>query len=265
MKSNELLYALIGIVLVIVVVELALILQFSNNIAYIKGVIGSGGGHISNTSYNPNLSFLTVSATGSATGVPSKAEISLDLQGKGLTASAATYNLSKELSQANATLMKYVEGNRSNIQTTYYNLYNQTSYYYSTYNGYIAQEELSVTIPSIKNVSPALGALANISGVSIYGSSGILSDSQLSQLRTTALAQAMSNATAQAKALLPGKNLSVSNITIGYYPRIYPLPYALGGTAAEAISNSSVTTSPEYFNGTETVTESITVVFAYNK
>lgn len=254
-----------GIVLVIVAIELVMLLQFSNSISYMRGELSSGIHTAGNgTSYNQNAAFLTISASGTASAVPGKAQLSVQLQGKGQTPSAAEYNLSKELIMANATLMKFIEGNRSNIQTTYYQLYNQTGFYYTTYNGYVASEDLSVTIPSIGNVSSALGALSNISGVSVYASSGILSDSQISTLRGEALSQAMSNATAQADALLPGKNFSVSNITVDSYPRIYPLPYALGTSAAStAVSNSTL--SPAFFNGTETVTESITVVFTYNK
>src|SRR5208282_2099650 len=118
---------------------------------------------------------------------PTQAVLSVGFSGLGSSAYAATTNLSSELMQANATLSKYVNGNVSEIQTSYYNLYNQSDYPYTSYNGYVAMESLTVIIPNVDNVSAALGALSAINGVSIEGSSSQLSDSQFSSLRGTAL------------------------------------------------------------------------------
>jgi uncharacterized protein YggE len=269
--KNGVEYILIGIVAVVLVVQLVMFFQISNNFSYLNGVL-KGTSSLNKTSTPSTLSYLKINSVGTAKGSAIKATLSIEIQGLGKTANAATANLSSELNQTNATLSKYVNGNTSLIQTSYYSLNNQTSYYYPmeaySYNGYVAQESLTVTIPSVKNVSSALGALSAINGISIYGATPILSDSQLSSLRLSALSDAMSNATAQADALLPGKNLTVSNITVNYFNYPIVLPYATGAgssTGGPVLSSAPVgkTPSPIFFNGTETVTESVAVVFSY--
>lgn len=268
--KNGMEYILVGIVAVVLVVQLVMFFQISNNFSYLNGII-KGTGSLNKTSTPITLSYLKINSLGTAQGSAIKATLSVQVQGLGKTADAATANLSSELNQTNATLSKYVNGNRSLIQTSYYSLNNQTSYYYPmqaySYNGYVAQESLTVTIPSVKNVSNVLGALSAINGISIYGATPILSDAQLSSLRLVALSDAMANATSQADALLPGKNFTVSNITVNYFNYPIVMPYATAGTAAggPVLSPTPVskTSSPIFFNGTETVTESVAVVFSY--
>lgn len=254
-KKNSLTNFLVIIVVIVLAIQLVILFELLYPSSSLK--IGSGN------------STLTITASGSATAVPTQGLLYVSLKGLGKTAAAATANLSQELVQANATLYKYINGNLSNVQTSYYNLYNQSSYYYppvyknNTLNGYQASESLTVTIPNIKNVSAALGALSAINGISIYGASPQFSNSQTSALRITALSNAMSNATAQAHALLPAKTLTVVNITVNYFNRILPYPVAAGGAAVT--SSSLNVTNPNFYSGSQSVTESITVVFSYRK
>ncbi len=251
--------AVLAVLAAIVVVELVLLFQLSGSVSLIRGEFGGGNQH---TATNTSLSYLTITASGSVQAVPSKATLEVDFEGKGTTSYAATANLTSELNKANSTLIQYVNGNMSNIQTSYYSVYNQSSYY-STYNGYVATESVSVTIPNINNVSAAIGAISAINGTSVYGGAGELSDAQTTSMRTTALSGAITNATSQAQTLLPGKNFSISNMTVNSYNR-YPIYPVVAGSSALATS-SKQTLSPSYFTGTQTLTESITVIFQYKK
>ncbi len=204
---------------------------------------------------------ISITATGSAKSAPSQATINLEVQGRGQTALLATANLTAGLADANAILQKYVNQNSSMITTGYYSLYNQSGYYYTGYNGYVAQESLSATLPSVSNVSAALAELSSVNGISVSGVSADLSSQQLSSLRTAALKDALANATSQAMALFPSKNLTVRNVTVGYYsgPIVYPL-----GVATGSVPKPATAPAPAFFAGTETVSESITVVFSYS-
>ncbi len=243
MKNEGLLYVLIALVAIVLILQAA-------------AFLGSGPRAAAPAA---KMSHLSITATGNAKGTPGQATLQISLEGKGGTAYAATSNLTTSLNQANSTLLRYVNNNVSLIQTNYYNLYNQSNYYYTSYNGYVAMESLTVTIPNVANVSAALGALSAINGTSVNGVSAQFAGSQLSSLRRTALSNALSNATAQAKALLPNQTLTVSNITVNYYsPIILPL---VSGVVAGA---SNTKPNPSYFTGIQTVTESITVTFAYS-
>lgn len=265
-SGNTAAYILFGVVLVVLFAVLVVLIQISSNISYLNGELQRGSQSVSNStgSLDANIGYLTVTATGDSQAQVTKASIDTEFQGRGLTAAAATANLSSELNDANAILSRYINGNMSLIQTNYYNLYNQSGYYYTSYNGYVAMEDLSMTIPNVGNVSSVLGSLSAVNGISINDVSGVLTNAQISALRLTALTSAVENATAQARALLPGRNLSVSNITVGYRYPIYPVPL-VSGVASSSAANSSEAASPQYFNGTESVTESVTVTFAYDK
>lgn len=245
MKNDMLLGILIALAIVILIVQLFTLFELRPGIA---------------PSPQGSTSYLSVSAEGMAMARPTQATLDINVQGRGQNAYAATANLTTALTRANATLLKYTNGNTSLIQTSYYNLYNQSSYYYTSYNGYVAQESLTVTIPNVNNVSVVLGALSAVNGISINGVTAGFSSSETASLRSSALGNALANATAQAKALLPNKTLTVSNITVNAYgPIVFPL-------ASGAVSSSSPgAVSPAFFTGTQTVTESITVVFSYNR
>ena len=76
-----------------------------------------------------NTGSIEITATGSASGIPTEGLLTVGVSGRGSTAYAATYNLSKDVSELNATVIKYLNGNLSNIATTSYNLYNQSGNY----------------------------------------------------------------------------------------------------------------------------------------
>jgi uncharacterized protein YggE len=244
------------------------------------------------------LNTVTVTASGSASAKSSEAELYMTVNGTGPTSGIAVQNLSETLSRFNSTILPFINGNLSQISTTYYNVnkvYNG-SYYppicncpeipanttvvisqgpcycpvakgYSTnstnpkYANYVATEELTLTIPNINNVSAVLGATAAIPNIYVTSTGSMLNQSQISTLRTQALTLALSNATSQADALIGGGNKIYStNITVDNY---YTYPYLYSAGVAEGGSGANSTISPQYYGGTNKVTEEISVTFNY--
>jgi uncharacterized protein YggE len=260
MKDKNLYSILVILAVAILVMQVISVVQV-NNLAS----AGPAGKNTNNAT--GGVGHVTIRATGSASAPPTTGMLYISVTGKGGTAAAATANLSSALAQMNASLWSYVNHNSSLIQTTYYNAYNQTGsgYYpsdYAAYNGFVASEQIAVTIPNVKNVSGAIGALSLINGVQISSASATLSDAQTSALRSAAFSDALQNATSQASILAGNASLSTQNITVGYY-NFYPIPYALGSGAVKAGGGAAV--NPSFYSGTDSVTESITVVFSYTR
>ncbi|MCL5419606.1 MAG: SIMPL domain-containing protein [Candidatus Marsarchaeota archaeon] len=206
-----------------------------------------------------------VSATGSASAIPSEARISLSANGTGADAEAAAANLSETISLVNKTLYNYVNGNQSLISTTYYSVRKNTcNYIYASrpYNGtcnatgYEAAESLTVTIPEFSNASAAAAALSNISSVYIENVNAQFSESQLSALKSESLKKALLNATGQAQIVAGNATVSVRNITINSYP-VYPIFY--GAVNAGSAKSSG----PIIFSGSSSVVTSISAAFSY--
>jgi len=209
----------------------------------------------------PNRNVISISASGTVYNSSSQGELSVDVNGTGLTNAAAVQNVSNALSLFNSTILKYVNGNLSQISTTYFNVY-------KLYNvsGYQATEGLTVMIPNIKNVSGAIGALSAIPNVYVTYATPSLSNSQISKMRVTALSLALSNATSQAHALIGNDTIYATNISINNY-YVYPFTYGLASPPVESasggISRSNISITPQFYGGLNKVTESITVTFSY--
>lgn len=199
---------------------------------------GLGGGR--------GKSYISVSATGSAYGTPQLATLYVIMNGSGATTAIASSNLSLTLSEFNNSISKYVSGNLSKVTTQSYTLlrYNQT---------YVATEMVSVALPDMSNVSPAIGDLSQIKNVYISRVSSRLTGQQEATLRKQALQSAMLNASEQAAALAPNKTLTILNITAAQ-PYIYPNVAFASGAAYQ---------NPLFYTGTETLTQSVYVIYSY--
>jgi uncharacterized protein YggE len=218
---------------------------------------------------------VTVTASGSASSIADAAQIYLFMNGTGNTTQAAVANLSRTMGLVNSTLLKYVNGNLSDISTGYFNVNACNNYPYrisatTTYPptppnrtcGYMASESLLVIIPDANNVTSALESLTSMPNVYVTSVDAKLTNQQIGTLRGQALAYAMSNATGQAKVVSPTGNVSALNITVnGFY--LYPLQYSFGtaGTTAPGVAAAELQNSL-FYKGTSSVTESVTVVFA---
>ncbi len=217
-----------------------------------------------------HLSLISVSASGSVSAVPSEAQIYVVLNATGANAASAVSNLSAIAAALNTTLLPFLNGNASAIQTQSYNVYpasNCTPIYYPIYPSttticpsqrrfYSAIESLLITLPQASSASAAISGISRIGGVSISDASAKLSAQQQTSLSQQALTLAIQNATSQATALSSGAILHVQNITVqnGY---IY-YPYGVF-SAANAASNQT------FFAGTATVTKNIYVVFSMQR
>ncbi len=197
---------------------------------------------------------INVAASGSAGAYPAEATMYLTINGTGLTPRIAADSAALTLDQINATLMKYLDGNVSNMQTESYSLmkvYNQTEYQ--------VVETFSIKIPNIKNASAALYAVSGINKNNVDGINAELSANQITALRAEALSEALSNATAQALVVSGSAGVYARNITIQNF-RIYPLSY--GGSKFQSTASPG-TGGQQFFSSEEYVTEDVSVVFGY--
>lgn len=197
-----------------------------------------------------NGSTLTISASGSASGIPQQGMITLYVNSTGTTSAIATANLSLTLLQVNTTLLKYT--NSSGISTNYYSLWKEPNS-----SLYVASEYMGAQLQNVSSITPALQALSAYPNVFVSGVSSQFSNAQTAELSNRALQLALSNATAQAEALTGNAVLTVRNITVNTYHPIFP--YTLDASAASSGANL-----PLFFNGKETITETVQVTFAYS-
>ncbi|MDE1865901.1 MAG: SIMPL domain-containing protein [Candidatus Micrarchaeota archaeon] len=212
-----------------------------------------------------SLSSVSISASGTAKGVPSRADIYLFVNATGNSTAAATANLSSRMAEFNSTVYSYVNGNMSLVKTSYYNVgvpY-QVIYPYkntSSNSPYEAQESITVTLPQIARLNGFLANITSVPGLEVQDVSAILSDSQVAQLRQQALQSALANATTQARSIIGNVKVINTTISVNSY---YAVPYPL--YAASASGGVSRPQGNLYYNGTTSVYESIQATFYYRK
>ncbi|MGI0134473.1 MAG: SIMPL domain-containing protein [Candidatus Micrarchaeaceae archaeon] len=200
-------------------------------------------------------STISVYSTGASYGLPSQALVYLTVNGTGNTTQLATENLSATLLSLNSTLSKFINDNWTLVSTQSYSVY-------KIYNksGYEATESVYVTLPNINNSSAFLGATSAIPNVYVTGIQSMLSEWQVSMLRTSALQYAMANATSIARTLAgSGMSVTPGNITVSGF-NVYPYGTNNFNSAAAA---STVISNPAFYTGRSKVVEAITVQFRY--
>lgn len=235
MGNNDNLYAAIAVIA---------ILSFA--VTMIVGAVAYREAFNMASPSNIQKSTITVSATGSASAMPQQAVVYLTANGTARSAANATSMLSKTVYAISSTLAGYLS-NGSMIQTTSYQLY---APYNSPY--YTASEGMQFTVP-VGLVGNAIGDLASLHNVFINSVSIQLSQAQVSNLSSTALSIAMQNATAQAQEVAgPHVPLTISSVTLNTGPYVFPGSRYF--VAAESVP---------VFPGTQSVTQSITVVFTH--
>ncbi len=195
---------------------------------------------------------VSISASGSASALPQQGAIYIYVNGTGDTAGVATANMSLALAQVNSTLSTYANAN--SITTQYYSVAKE-------YNSslYVAKEGVQIIIRNVNNMTNALQSLSNYKNVYVQNAAASLSGSQATMLSRLALQLALKNATAQAEALTENATLTAVNMTTTNY-RVY-VPLGLGAVASAGVAPE--TSSQLFFNGNESITESITVTFRY--
>lgn len=211
---------------------------------------------------------ISVTASGSASAAPAMAQVQVFMNATGNTAALANSNLSSAVAAMNGTILPLLGGNASLIQTTSYQLYRATNCTYTAAMPYycisqklpyyVASEGFTISVPDIKNASPAITDLSGIPNLQLNGVQASLSKSQQVWLNQEALSAALANATGQAQLLAgSGVSIQVENITVqssGVY--YYPVAYLSAGAVSASAKNTSM-----FFGGTATVQRSISVVF----
>ncbi len=194
--------------------------------------------------------YITVSAQGFSYGSPTQALLYLSLNGSGPTPTIATSNASLTVQKLNYSILRFMDGNASMMKTLSYSLFKEANS-----SQYEVVERLRAKIPDIENASAAIDAISAFGNVYIDSVSAVLSDSQISVMRNHALADALSNATSQARALAGNATVRVRNITVNSYS-VFPYAFS-GSTGIEAKSPAGM-----IYAGQDQVSESITVTFA---
>lgn len=199
---------------------------------------------------NSGLSYITVTATGTNYSYPQAATLYVSMNGTGSTSAIASSNLSLTLSEFNYTVAKYIGNNSSRISTESYSLQKQWNS-----SKYVAVETVSVYIPQVQNVTALLSTLSVIQNVYINQVSAQLTVAQTMELSSEALAQALSNASAQAMVLSGNRAVRIRNITVS---RNYVYPF-------QAYTNGAAASSTQlFFNGRKGVQEQVTVLYSYS-
>ncbi|MDE1833101.1 MAG: SIMPL domain-containing protein [Candidatus Micrarchaeota archaeon] len=225
----------------------------------VLGIVALSAREASISGINASLnkgSVITVGATGVSYDLPSQSTLYLVVNATGNTTAAATANITATLNQLNGTINGYINGNQTYVSTTGY-----SSYRIYNSSDYAVFENLAVVIPNIANVSSAIGAISQIPNAYITGVQPMLSDQQITSMRSVALWRALQNATAQAQLLAaPGSVLRQSNITVNTYS-VIPYP-AYANSFVSAASKGAQT---PYYGGRSKLVESVSVVFTFQK
>ncbi len=179
---------------------------------------------------NSGLSYITVTATGTNYSYPQAATLYVSMNGTGSTSAIASSNLSLTLSEFNYTVAKYIGNNSSRISTESYSLQKQWNS-----SKYVAVETVSVYIPQVQNVTALLSTLSVIQNVYINQVSAQLTVAQTMELSSEALAQALSNASAQAMVLSGNRAVRIRNITVS---RNYVYPFQAYTNGAARLSET---------------------------
>ncbi len=213
---------------------------------YPKGIAGQQG-----------RGTITVSATGTAYAYPQQSVINLMVNGSGPSSSGAVANISTTLDLVNSTLARYDNNNASAIETTYYSVYRPVN---ST--GYVAIEDVKVTLPQIGNTTRALADLSGLKNVYVQDAYAQLSAEQANALIGSALKNALSNATYEAKALAGNFSVSLENVSAYAYYRIFPAG-TYEGAAGEAQGSGTYGSQQLFFYGKQGITESVEATYLY--
>jgi uncharacterized protein YggE len=211
---------------------------------------------------------ITVTAVGTASANPSMAELDILLNATGNTVYLANANLSAIANELNATLLPFLNGNASRIQTVYYSVYQPTNCTYvspayyckeSKLPYYAATESIEALMPNIANVSDAITAVSGIPDLQIQDVQAQLSEGQQAVLSREALSQAVENATSQAEIVAgSGTSISIENITV-QYSQVYCSGCMFGASSGAVAQGASPSA---FFGGRASVQKNVYVVFS---
>ena len=212
-----------------------------------------------------HLSSVTITATGQAASAPTNAELTLYLNATANTTALAVEELGATAYALNSTLSNYTNGNMSAVTTTDYNTYAMPPPYPVTnttrnYTLYMASENVDVKLANFEMLEPVLLHISKIGDISVTYISAGVSGPKSAALQQEALSNAISNATSQAQLVIGNATVVYKNVTLdNYNDYLSTLDYpGVNGSPAALISHYRL-----IFNGTVTVSRSVTVTFYY--
>ncbi len=191
---------------------------------------GSGG--------NSTLNTITVTGTGTVQVPPDRAILSIAVVIQASTAQTAVQQAADAMNHVVSGLNNIGVDN-SNIQTTYYNIYAQSSCCNGTptITGYQVTDQIQVTVTSSAQTAAELGARTGLvidtavtNGANqINGITFTVAGSALQAAQQTALQDAAKDASTQAHLIASALNVSVTGVisvttSPGYTPPIYTTP-----------------------------------------
>jgi uncharacterized protein YggE len=201
---------------------------------------------------------ITVSGLGTATGIPDTADVWIGVQAEGATANAAL----DRANESAAALLEVLKGagiDETDIQTTNVSLYPTYDNEGRRITGYVASNDLSVTVRDLDELGKVLDAATGLVGdeIRIGGISLYVDDTEAleSEARADAIADARRSADeyAAAAGVEVGQVLSISEVTT---PTV-PITYGFDRAAAEGAPADEVPISA----GSQEYSLSVTVVY----
>lgn len=258
-KSEIKIFNLLVLALIVIIV-MSIIL-----FATVLYAIGTNRAANQNLSQKQPLNKISVSAQGYASAAPQDAKILFFINATGDTSSNALLELASKTIKLNSTLSRYVDGNMSRIKTEYFSVQRIINYPYNatlqnSTNKYVAQQQIEVSINNTAYIAPLVQNATKIENLQIEQISATLSNAQISNMTKEAIFNAVENATNQARAVIGNATIENSNITLNQY---YITPFDLSSPKLISAVSMPSYSGPVFFNGTDTVSEQINIVFYY--
>lgn len=226
--------------------RLALVALLLLGAAAVAGVARPDGPHAAGTADTPTQHTITVSGTGTATSVPTRASLSFGVQTQALTARGALAQNADAMQQVIDALRK---AGAQDVETQSVSL-NPTYGDNSQLTGYTASNTVSASVTYAAagaTIDAAVAAGAN----QVYGPSPLLGDTEALYRRALAAAVESARARAEVLAKAAGQTLgAVISIVEGSSGPI-PLPYA---KAAATDASTPVVPGPQDTTATVTAT-----------
>lgn len=195
---------------------------------------------------------ITVTGNGSVTAVPNQSSFTFGVDARGATAVGALGSDSAQMQKLIAALRGTGIASDS-LQTTSVSLSSRTSQDGQTIVGYDASNSVTVTITSIDRAGPIVDAAVAAGANQVDGPNLTVSDQ--SALYKKALARAVADAHAKARALARASGLQVGAVTsVQEQTAASPVGY---DTAQESLSAGTPVEA-----GSQQITATVTVTFA---
>jgi uncharacterized protein YggE len=220
-----------------------------------SGSPGTPAANAATLSASQTAGRITVTGTGTVTGVPNQLILSMSVQ-------VTSYDVSSALNQANQGVRNVTTALRdrgvaaADIQTSDLNIlpnYNNSG----VITSYGVTESLTATLNHLGRAGGQITAAVRAGGNAVSVDNVALNLTSTGPLMASARARAMANARAQAEQFARALGVPLGQV-ISISPVQQPAPVQFDGLSASAASKAAVPVSP----GTQQLSVSVTVVYA---